>query len=134
MKKLCSSIFLMIVFVSVTQAADYRCTNGNVDILITLDGQVYEEFNLDRDIFENNHRLMISEDSTHSTYDQFVVVTFDGAGQESFQAFEADRLAPLKKMADFYYEHEGAYLVGGYFSQVKNEWVDFQYEQMKCQF
>lgn len=134
MKSLRSSILLVILWSGAIHAADYKCTNGDVDVMITLDGKVYEEFDLDRQIFENNHELTITEGSTHTSYNQFVAVTYDGAGQESFQAYQADRLAPLKLMADFYYEHEGAYLVGGYFSQVQNEWVSFQYEQMKCQF
>lgn len=115
-------------------ASDYKCSNGEVEVSIALDGKVYEEFELDRQVFNNDHRVIVNEGQTQTKYEKFVAATYDGAGQESFQAYRPGRLAPLEKMLDFYYEHEGAYLVGGYFSQVQNKWVDFQYEQMKCLF
>ena len=134
MKKTILSVLSFVLLISSSWAYDYKCSNGEVEILINLGGKIYEEFELDRLIFENNHQIMITEFTTNTKYEKFVAVTYDGAGQESFQAYQPDRLAPLKKMLDFYFEHEGAYLVGGYFSKVQNEWVDFQYEQMKCQF
>lgn len=113
---------------------DYQCSNGSIEINVYLDGPIYEELELDQRIFENNHSITMSEDGTNQNYKGFVAVTHDGAGQDSFIAFVPGRLTPLKKVADFYYEHEGAYLVGGVYSYLQKRWIEFDHERMKCQF
>lgn len=126
--------------------ADYFCTDGKVIVEAFLDGNIPEEFEFDSSIFKNNHRIKITTEQNTYVYDDLVVATHDGAGQDSFQAFIPDRLAPLKLVVDFYFEHEGAYLSGSFleilnFNEENVENYDYIFgedyeldEKMKCTF
>jgi hypothetical protein len=108
------SSFIALLLISNFALANYVCTDGTVKVEVTIDGPVPEEFDFDNSIFQNNHVIKITTPNTVMVFDKLVVATEDGAGQESFQAFVPDRLAPLKMVVDFYFEHEGGYLAGGF--------------------
>ena len=113
-----STLFSGISFAQIdteqSSGADYFCSDGEVIVEIFKGGPIPEEFDFDSSIFKNNHIIKITTQNNVLEFTDFVISTSDGAGQESYQVFVQDRLAPLKMVVDFYFEHEGGYLVGSF--------------------
>jgi hypothetical protein len=123
----------------------YWCTDGDVTLRGDIDGDIPETFNsVPKNIFNNNHNVEIDYQGTTFKYNQYISVSTDGLGQDIFQSFYEKYLSGISENLNFYYEHEGGYLVGSFKipmvygadipadDYIFGSEYTFDYEAMKC--
>jgi hypothetical protein len=118
----------------VTQKAGYKCSDGKTQIAISIQGPnlYYDDLPLWKVLKDSKHTIKISSAGKDLVYDKNVVMSADGAGEESFMVLQPGTLEALETLVNFYVEHEGEYLVGG-FRLEEGKWVKFMGESMRCE-
>ena len=109
--------------------ADFFCTDKNVIVEYSYDGEVPEVGEFDLSIFNNKHTLSIRTSDKRIDYTSLVGIATDGFGNDIIQVLEVgDYFSLYNVVADFTFEHEGAYLAGTLLIDEKNYHLDQNFE------
>ncbi|MCO4753197.1 MAG: hypothetical protein KC478_01880 [Bacteriovoracaceae bacterium] len=109
--------------------ADFFCTDKNVIVEYSYDGEVPEVGEFDLSIFNNKHTLSIRTSDKRIDYTSLVGIATDGFGNDIIQVLEVgDYFSLYEIVADFTFEHEGAYLAGTLVIDEKNYHLDQKFE------